>query len=72
MKLKLLKISYLNVNATINISKYLNQTKMFSLDKQHFYCIFGENVIEANLRFSNFIVEGNFTDLMIAIVRIVS
>ena len=35
-------------------------------------CILVETVIQLNLRFSNFIVEGNFIDLMIAIVRIVS
>ena len=32
-------------------------------------CIFAEAVIQTNLRFSNFIIEGNFTDLIIAIVR---
>ena len=35
-------------------------------------CILAETVTQPNLRFSNFIVEGNITDLMIAIVRIVS
>ena len=33
---------------------------------------FDETVFQPNLRFSNFIVEGNFIDLMIAIVRLVS
>ena len=35
-------------------------------------CILVETAIQPNLRFSSFIVEVNFTDLMIAIVRIVS
>ena len=35
-------------------------------------CILAETVIQPNLRFSNFTVEGNFIDLMIAIVHIVS
>ena len=35
-------------------------------------CILAETVIQPNLRFSNFIVEGNFIDLMIAIVGIAS
>ena len=34
-------------------------------------CILAGTVIQQNLRFSNFIVEGNCIDLMIAIVRIV-
>ena len=34
--------------------------------------ILAETVVQPNLRFSNFIVEGNFIDLMIAIVRIIS
>lgn len=34
-------------------------------------CILAKAVIRMNLRFSNFILEGNFIALMIAIVRIV-
>ena len=44
-----------------------NRAKTFVGD-----CILSETVIQPNLRFSNFIVEGNFIDLMIAIVRILS
>ena len=35
-------------------------------------CILAEIDIHTSLQFSNFIIEGNFTDSMIAIVRIVS